>query len=114
MGPRAGEDTMTSENDALIERVAADPEFQRLVRERTGLAWTLTGIMAVIYLGFILLVAFAPKFLGAPLADGVTTIGIPLGIGVILAAFVLTGFYVMRANSRYDAMVQRIVERAKA
>ena len=71
------------------------------------------GPVFVLYFGFILLVAFAPKFLGTPIGSGVMTIGIPIGLFVIVSAFVLTGLYVRKANSEYDALVRRIVEEAK-
>jgi uncharacterized membrane protein (DUF485 family) len=41
--------------------------------------------MLVIYVGFILLIAFAPGWLGTPLHAGTSvTRGIPIGIGVIV------------------------------
>ena len=49
---------------------------------------------------------------GASLTGGVTTVGIVLGILVIVAAFVLTGVYVSRANSTYDELTQEIVREA--
>jgi uncharacterized membrane protein (DUF485 family) len=104
---------MNAEASALIEKVQRDPEFRALVRRRSAFAWGLSALMAAIYFGFILVVAFAPGLLGTPIAGGVTTIGIPLGLGVILAAFVLTGLYVRRANSEFDAMTRAIVERAR-
>ena len=48
-----------------------------------------------------------------PLAGGVTTVGIPLGLFVIISAFVLTGIYVRRANSEFDALIRQIIEEAK-
>ena len=93
------------------EKIKQDPNYQELVRRRSSLGWTLSLIMLVIYFGFILLVAFAPKFLGIRLGAGVTTIGIPIGLFVIVSAFVLTGIYVSKANSAYDALIRRIVER---
>ena len=93
------------------EKIKQDPNYQELVRRRSSLGWTLSLIMFVIYFGFILLVAFAPKFLGIRLGAGVTTIGIPIGLFVIVSAFVLTGIYVSKANSAYDALIRRIVER---
>ena len=95
------------------DRVIQSPRFQELVRQRTKFAWTLTIVMLVIYFGFILLVAYAPKFLGMRLGTGVTTIGIPIGLFVIVSAFVLTGIYVSIANSKYDALIRRIVERSQ-
>ena len=44
------------------------------------------------------------------LGSGVTTIGIPIGLSVIVLAFVLTGIYVSKANSSYDALIRKIVE----
>jgi uncharacterized membrane protein (DUF485 family) len=102
---------MTPENGALIDKVLRDPEFRALVARRSRFAWTLSAAIAVIYFGFVLLVAFVPKLLGQPIGAGVTTLGIPLGLGVILSAFALTGLYVRRANSEFDATTQRIVER---
>ena len=93
------------------EKIKQDPNYQELVRRRSSLGWTLSLIMLVIYFGFILLVAYAPNFLGIRLGAGVTTIGIPIGLFVIVSAFVLTGIYVSIANSKYDALIRRIVER---
>jgi uncharacterized membrane protein (DUF485 family) len=99
---------------ALIEKVTRDPEFHALRARRARLAWTLSTAMAAIYFGFILVVAFAPALLATSLGPGTTTtLGIPLGIGVILAAFVLTGIYVRRANTDFDLATERIIERLK-
>jgi uncharacterized membrane protein (DUF485 family) len=95
------------------EGIARDPQFQELVARRSGFAWVLSSIMLAIYLGFILLVAFVPQFLGTPIGSGVTTIGIPIGLLVIISAFVLTGIYVNRANSEFDALTAKIVEKVK-
>ena len=90
------------------DRVIQSPRFQELVRERTRFAWTLSIVMLVIYFGFILLVAFAKPLLATKIGDGVTSLGIILGLGVILSAFVLTGIYVQRANSRFDEMTRHL------
>src|SRR5258707_14653908 len=92
------------------EKIEQDPNYQELVRRRSSLGWTLSLIMLIIYFGFILLVAYAPKFLGMPLGTGVMTIGIPIGLFVIVSAFLLTGIYVSKANSKYDGLIRRIVE----
>jgi uncharacterized membrane protein (DUF485 family) len=92
-----------------IESIQKNPRYQQLVDERRSLGITLSALMCVIYFGFILLVAFAPGFLGASLFAGVTTVGIPLGLAVIASAFVLTGVYVFRANGTYDDLTQQII-----
>ncbi|GEO12860.1 DUF485 domain-containing protein [Microvirga aerophila] len=90
------------------DRVIQSPRFQELVRQRTKFAWTLTIVMLVIYFGFILLVAFAKPLLAIKVGDGVTSLGILLGLGVIVAAFVLTGIYVYRANSEFDELTRNL------
>lgn len=102
---------MPADTVALIEKVKRDPEFLALERRRSRFAWTLSAAMVAIYFGFILVVAFAPGLLATPIGGGTTTLGIPLGVGVILAAFVLTGLYVRRANTDFDVATQRIIER---
>ena len=89
-------------------QVLRSPRFQELVRERTKFAWTLSIAMLVIYFGFILLVAFAKPLLATKIGGGVTSLGIVLGLGVILSAFVLTGIYVQRANSRFDELTRHL------
>lgn len=98
----------------LVDRIKHDPDFIRLTRERSRFAWILSIIMLVIYFGFVLTIAFDPAILGTPLSEGsVTTIGIPIGIGVIVSAFILTGIYVRRANSEFDELSNRIKDKVK-
>ena len=96
-----------------FRRVSQDRRFRELVAKRSRFAWTLSAAMLAVYFGFVFIIAFAPKSLGVPLAGGVTTVGIPLGLFVIVSAFVLTGIYVRRANSEFDALTRQIVEEAK-
>ena len=62
-----------SAQDLIYEKISKNPKYHELVRRRQSLGWSLSAIMLVIYFGFILLVAFAPKLLGTPVASGVTT-----------------------------------------
>jgi uncharacterized membrane protein (DUF485 family) len=97
-----------------IARVRNHPKFAELIEKRTKYAWSLSIVMLAIYYGFILVIAFIPQVLGIPMAPGaVTTIGIPVGILIIVVAFVLTGLYVRRANAEFDALVQQVIEAAK-
>jgi uncharacterized membrane protein (DUF485 family) len=103
---------MAAQAAARIEAIRNDPDFAELVAKRSRFAWILTALILLIYFGFILLIAFGREILAAPLAGGVTTLGIPIGLGVIVSAFVLVGIYVRRANNTYDALTARIAERA--
>lgn len=100
-------------NNDISTRVQQDPNFIALVRKKTRLGWTLSAFMLVVYYGFILVLAFAPELLGTKIGDGPVTVGIPVGLGIILTAFVLTGIYVYRANTDLDELNRRVVEAAK-
>lgn len=100
---------MTTEmSPERVQQILQNPTFQTLDRQRWRLGMTLTIIQLFIYFGFILVVALAPDYLRQSWRGGVTTLGIPIGIGVILSAFILCGIYVWFANSRFDALNQRI------
>ncbi|QFR48920.1 DUF485 domain-containing protein [Sulfurimonas lithotrophica] len=93
----------------LVEKIKANPDYQKLVQTRNGFAVKLTIAMLVVYFAFILTIAFDPAVLGAPLgADTVTTIGIPIGIAIIVFAFILTGIYTKRANSEFDDLANAV------
>jgi uncharacterized membrane protein (DUF485 family) len=96
-------------SEDLNQRIARDPRFAALQQRRSRYAITLSVIMLAIYYGYILLVAFWPGALATPLGAGTMTVGFPLGIGVIVAAIVLTGLYVHRANGEFDRVTQQII-----
>jgi uncharacterized membrane protein (DUF485 family) len=94
-----------------VERIKRHPLYAELVAKRKRFAWILTLLMLAIYYGFILVIAFSPKSLAVPLSAGsVTTIGIPVGVLIIVSAFVLTGIYVVRANGEFDRLTKAIRE----
>jgi uncharacterized membrane protein (DUF485 family) len=68
--------------------------------------------MLVVYFGYIASIAFNKPFLAQPIGNGVTTLGIPIGMGVIIFTIVITGIYVRRANGEYDKLTREILEEA--
>ncbi len=81
-----------------------DPEFQAFARRKNAVSFWLTLTIVVVYFGFIALMAFGSEFMGRKIGVA-TTLGIPIGIGVIVIAWLLTGVYVTWANGPYDKMV---------
>jgi uncharacterized membrane protein (DUF485 family) len=70
--------------------------------------------MAVTYFAYILTIAFRPTLLGTPLFEGsVVTWGVVIGAGLLSFGFVLTAVYVLVANTRLDAISQRLQEDLK-
>lgn len=78
--------------------------LSRVAAVRWRLAILLTAIMTVVYVGFILLVAFNKPLLGTVLVPGLS-VGILLGVLVIATAWVLIVVYVKWTNDHYDTAV---------
>ena len=96
-------------NKELVDKIKANPDYQELIAKRSGFSIKLSIAMLVVYFTFILTIAFNPSALGTPIsADSVTTIGIPIGIAVIIFAFVLTGIYTSRANGEFDDLANKV------
>jgi uncharacterized membrane protein (DUF485 family) len=99
----------TKLSDDLVRRVQSDPNFVELETKRNSLGWTLSILMLVIYYGYILMLAFAKPFLGI-VVSGAVTMAFPIGLFVLVSAIVITGIYVNRANTEFDALTHKIVE----
>jgi uncharacterized membrane protein (DUF485 family) len=98
----------------IVDKVINNPKYHELVTKRTRFAWLLSIIMLIIYYAFILVIAFKPTLLATKISsDSVITIGIPIGIFIIISAFILTGIYVWRANSEFDLLIKQIKEDLK-
>ena len=96
--------------DDLAQRIASHPKYQELKAKRSSFGWWLTIAMLVVYYGFILLVAFDKQLLAKRIGDGVMTLGMPIGLGVIVFTVVITAIYVRRANSEFDKLTDDITK----
>jgi uncharacterized membrane protein (DUF485 family) len=96
----------------LAQRIARDPNYQKLRSRRNRLGWTLTLLMMIVYYGFIVLVAFDKPFLAQRMGEGVMTLGIPIGFGVIVFTIIITYYYVRRANAEFDSLTEAIAKAA--
>jgi len=93
-----------------VHELIETKEFKRLIRRR----WILSAILLVflffIYYGFILLIALDKAFISQKIG-AYTTLGIPLGVLVIILAVILTAIYVIIANKYYDPEVKKLKEK---
>ena len=76
----------------------------RVAAARWKLALLLTTVMTVVYVGFILLIAFNKPLLGTILMPGLS-LGILLGVLIIALAWLLIMIYVRWTNTHYDHRV---------
>jgi uncharacterized membrane protein (DUF485 family) len=79
----------------------------RVAAARWRLAVLLTTIMTVVYVGFILLIAFDKPLLGTVLLPGLS-LGIVLGVLLIVLAWTLILIYVRWTNTHYDGAVSSV------
>ena len=94
----------------LTARIAAHPKYRELKATRTSFGLWLTLAMLVVYYGFILLVAFNKPLLASRLGEGVMTVGVPIGFGVIVFTIVITAIYVKRANKEFDDLTAEVTK----
>lgn len=92
----------------MVEKIKSNPSYIELVSKRSTFSWRMTIVMFVVYYAFILYIAFSPETLGQSINGGVATIGIPIGMAIILFSFIMTGIYVKRANSEFDDLTQKV------
>jgi uncharacterized membrane protein (DUF485 family) len=76
----------------------------RVAAARWRLALLLTAVMTLVYVGFILLIAFDKPLLGTILMPGLS-LGILLGVLLIVTAWALIVIYVRWTNTHYDHRV---------
>ena len=88
-------------------KIQETEEFKKFVRKKWSVSLILASIMLLAYFGFILTVAFRKEILATKIGDGLT-LGIPIGLGIIILAWALTGIYVRWANKHYDKKVEEL------
>jgi uncharacterized membrane protein (DUF485 family) len=92
-------------------RIYDDPKFHELEKKRSIFSWSLTIIILICYFSFIMVIAFFPHIFAQTISVNSTiTWGIPIGLLVIVISFLLTGFYVYRANSEFDLISKEIID----
>lgn len=97
-------------SDPIVDKIQSHPKYKELRAKRNPLGVTLTILMLIVYYGYVGLIAFDKELLARPIGEGVTTLGIPLGIGVILFTIAITVYYVYMANNKFDAMTEDLLK----
>ena len=98
----------------LAEKIQNNPRFKELVERRNRFAWTMAIIVLTVYYTYILVIAFKPEVFSIPISStSVISIGIPIGAGIILMSWIMTGIYTHRANTDFDEITKQIKEEVK-
>ncbi|MBS1161154.1 MAG: hypothetical protein H6R15_3573 [Proteobacteria bacterium] len=103
---------MSQHTDSYAQ-IRDNPKFKSLIAKRNSYAFMMTALMMIVYYGYILLIAFNKEWLATKIGEGyVTSIGIPMGLGVIVFTIVLTNIYVRRANTEFDDEAAQVLKEA--
>jgi uncharacterized membrane protein (DUF485 family) len=81
--------------------------LEAIAAKRLRVALALTAAMLFVYFGFILMIAFAKGFLAERIVEGLS-VGMALGVLVILATWALTWVYVRWANRVYEPAIDEL------
>jgi|SRR5215218_8639150 len=92
---------------SAIERA---PEFQELVHRRRAFVIPATAFFLTWYMGFIVLTAVAPDFMGDRIYEGLT-VGYVLALSQFLMVLVLGIWYLRKSDREFDPLAARVRER---
>ena len=99
----------------IAQQVLNNPKFQKMAKTKRMYCWSFSILMFVIYVIYILYIGASPESFGTPVAEGkTTTIGIYIGLFVILFAISITGIYVRQANGPLEEITQEVVREVTA
>ena len=103
----------TTSQSAVYARIRRNPRFAELVSKRQGFATLLSVIVLTIFYGFFMVVAFTPNVIGQRLSEGsYLTVGIAAELFMFIFFWLLTAFYVKRANGEFDEITAEIIRDA--
>ena len=87
-------------------------DLERIARRRLVVAVSLSAAMVVLYFGFIALIAFAKPLLARQVVPGLT-LGILLGVMVIVTSWLLTWVYMRWMARHYDPALRALKDTAR-
>jgi uncharacterized membrane protein (DUF485 family) len=99
---------MASQTPVDWEAVERSPEFQELVHKRRSFVIPCTIFFLTWYLGFIVLCAYAPDFMGERVYQGLT-VGYCLALTQFVMVFVLGIWYLRKADHVFDPLAARAI-----
>ena len=100
---------MASQTPVDWEAIERSPEFQELVHKRRSFVIPCTVFFLTWYLGFIVLCAYAPGFMGDRVYEGLT-VGYCLALTQFVMVFVLGIWYLRKADHVFDPLAEHAID----
>lgn len=88
----------------------AKRRFQKFIAFRNKFSVALAVVILVCYYAFVASVGFFPEVLGYRLGPSSITLGILLGVSIIILSIVSTGIYTLFANKYFDKEQAEVLE----
>jgi uncharacterized membrane protein (DUF485 family) len=95
--------------DVDWEEIERSSEFQELVHRRRAFVIPCTIFFLAWYMGFILLCAYAPDFMGESVYEGLT-VGYCLALTQFLMVMVLGLWYLRKSDNEFDPLAERAID----
>ena len=90
--------------------IESEPEFRELVRARRSFVIPATIFFLAWYMGFIVLTAMAPDFMGERVYEGLT-VGYVLALTQFLMVLILGIWYLRKSEQVFDPLAERAIAR---
>lgn len=101
-------------NNLSYQNIVSSSSCQKLIIARRYISLSLTLIMLLCYCGFMIMIALFPDLVGSRVSDDrALTWGVVAGMGIILIAFLLTGYYTWYANFKLEPLKRLLVQELK-
>ena len=100
--------------DEEARRIRQLPEFEALVKARRSLNIPINLVIIAAYFGFVLMIAYDPAALGVPAGSGVVSLGIYLGLGLLLLAFLLTAITMRAQDGKVAQLRQKLLDKIRS
>jgi uncharacterized membrane protein (DUF485 family) len=97
--PKRGGKNMTVE--LPVSSNSGAEGIREIAQQRTRIAFLLTAVVLILYLGFMLLIAFAKPMLSIQVTDGLS-LALIFAAAIIVLAWLLAWYYVSWANKHHD------------
>ena len=107
------DDVVDGRGERDAESLLGSPAFRELSRARAQLSWWLTGVTLVVYVGYFLVVAYAPGVLAVRLPVFGST-GLLSVLVLFAVAFVLVTVYLRVTTRRIVPMQQAVAAEVAA
>jgi uncharacterized membrane protein (DUF485 family) len=92
------------------DAIEREPEFQELVRARRSFVIPGTIFFLSWYMGFVVLTAVAPDFMGERIYQGLT-VGYLLALTQFVMVLVLGLMYLRKSDRVFDPLAQRVIDK---